>query len=46
MVAVQALERRTEEKNEQIDALRAENVELKARLVALERMVGCEIAGR
>ncbi len=36
MVAVQALERRTEEKNEQIDALRAENVELKARLVALE----------
>jgi endosialidase-like protein len=38
MVAVQALERRTEDEDEQIDAL-------KARLEALERMVG-EVAGR
>ncbi len=39
MVAVQALERRTEDQDEQIDAL-------KARLEALERMVGNEVAGR
>lgn len=38
MVAVQALERRTEDQDEQIDAL-------KARLEALERIVG-EVAGR
>ena len=38
MVAVQALERRTEDQDEQIDAL-------KARLEALERMVGA-VAGR
>ena len=36
MIAVQALEKRTQ----QIDALSAENAELKARLEAIERKVG------
>ena len=36
MVAVQALEKRTQ----QIDALSAENAELKARLEAIERKLG------
>jgi hypothetical protein len=39
MVAVQALERRNEDRDEQIEAL-------KARLEVLERMVGGEVAGK
>ena len=39
MVAAQALEKRTAEQKKEIDALRAENGDLKARLVALEVLV-------
>src|SRR5229473_252483 len=38
MVAAQALEKRTVEQTKKIDTLTAENIELKARLEALERM--------
>src|SRR5262249_694268 len=40
MVAVKALERRTEDQNEQIDAVRGENAEVKARVAGLEEKVG------
>jgi len=40
LVATQALERRTLKQRKQIEALRAENAELKARLEALERRMG------
>jgi len=40
LVATQALEKRTLKQRKQIEALRAENAELKARLEALERRMG------
>jgi hypothetical protein len=40
MIAAQALEKRTVEQKKEIQALRGENADLKARLVALERRVG------
>ncbi len=46
MVAAQALERRTVELKKQIDGLRVENANLKARLEALERRVGTEARAR
>ncbi len=44
IVAVQALEKRTVQQMKEIDALRVENADLKARLVALEGRVGREFA--
>ncbi len=40
MIATQTLEKRTTEQRKEIDALQAENTELKARLEALERRIG------
>ncbi len=40
MIAAQALEERTIEQKKEIEALRGENADLKARLAALERRVG------
>ncbi len=39
MIGVQALERRTAKQTKAMDALRAENTELKARLEALEQVL-------
>jgi len=46
MIAVQALERHRKDQNEQIDALRAENAALKARLEAFEHRVSGEVGGK
>jgi hypothetical protein len=40
MIAAQALEKRTVEQTKRIDALTAENTELKTRLETLERRIG------
>jgi len=42
MIAAKALEKRTVKQSEKLDALRAENAELKGRLEVLERRVGSE----
>lgn len=39
MIAAQTLEKRTTEQRKEIDALQAENADLKARLERLERMI-------
>jgi hypothetical protein len=46
MIAAQALERRTAEQRKEIDALRAENANLRARLEALERASATELRTR
>ncbi len=43
-VAAQALEKRTVEQRKEIDALRVENADLKARLEALERRVSSQVS--
>jgi hypothetical protein len=43
MTAAQALEKRTVEQRKEIDALRAENADLEARLQALERRIGSHV---
>jgi len=43
MIAAQALEKRSAQQNKRLDALRAENADLKARLEALERLIGNQV---
>ncbi len=45
MIAAQALEKRTVEQKKEIDALRVENADLKARLEAVEHLVGDQVFG-